>query len=70
MYGNSWKIFKQEILPLSEQCEWSKGEEIFTVDEIEYLKPKEVFKLLLVEPSIGNYCFLQISDIGSAWECS
>lgn len=40
------------------------------MDEIEYLKPKEVFKLLLVESSIGNYCFLQISDIGSAWECS
>lgn len=38
------------------------------MDKTEYLNSKEVPKL--VESNIGNYCFFQLSDIGSAWECS
>lgn len=56
-YGNSQKIFKQGVLLLSEKCERLRGEEFFTVYKIGYLKPKEVFKLHLVESSVGNGCF-------------
>lgn len=37
------------------------------MDKNEYLKPKAFSKLF--ESGIRNYCFLQLSDIGSAWEC-
>lgn len=36
------------------------------MDKTEYLKPKEVSEL--VESSMGNNCFFQLSDLGSAWD--
>jgi len=50
---HSWKILKRETLVLSEQYERLK-EKFFIVCEIDYLKPKEDFKLQLAESSKGN----------------